>query len=62
IEKLRAERPHLPAVLMSGHVGGVVDAQGAHETGIDLLDKPFTPLEVVAKLEAVLAPRLRSAL
>ena len=61
IAKLRATRPDLPAVLMSGHVGDVVDAQGAHETGIDLLDKPFTRLEVVAKLEAVLARRRSSA-
>jgi CheY-like chemotaxis protein len=60
IEKLRATRHNLPAILMSGHVGNVVDAQGAHETGIDLIDKPFTRVQIVAKIEAVLGRRRRS--
>jgi DNA-binding NtrC family response regulator len=55
IAELHVTRPDLPAILMSGHIADVLEAQGALSKGIALLDKPFTRDEIVSKLESVLA-------
>ncbi len=40
-DRLRAERPNLPIVFISGYTDDVLDTQGVFETGARFLQKPF---------------------
>ena len=50
-DRIRAFRPGVKVLFMSGYTQGLLDTQGVAEAGADLIEKPFT--------EASLLPRLR---
>ncbi len=52
--RVRALRPGLPVLFMSGYAQPVLDTQGALDPGVDLLEKPFT--------ETTLLTRVRQAI
>ena len=59
ISRMRRVRPHLPILLVSGHVGGAV-VQRAREAGADeVLKKPLTARELAMTLARVLNPPQR---
>jgi signal transduction histidine kinase/ActR/RegA family two-component response regulator len=60
-ETLRGMRPGLVPLFMSGHSRDIIDHHGALEPGIELLSKPFTPDQLLAKVRAVLDTRRVSA-
>jgi CheY-like chemotaxis protein len=53
-DRIHAIRPGLPVLYMSGYAQQVLDTQGALESGVDLLEKPFT--------EDTLLTRVRQAI
>jgi PAS domain S-box-containing protein len=53
-ETLGALRPGLPVLFASGYTDNVLADQGALPPGVALLDKPFTPAALTAKVAAVL--------
>ncbi len=57
--RLRAERPDLPVLLMSGYLG---DALARHGVAPDvvILEKPFTPAMLLEAIERALDPSVRS--
>jgi two-component system, cell cycle sensor histidine kinase and response regulator CckA len=54
-QRLRARRPQLPVVLMSGWAGDALDELEAGEAGFPMLAKPFTGDELAATVRRVLA-------
>ncbi len=57
-------RPELPVLLISGYPSATLAAQGADESELNLLRKPFTHAEFLARMEAVrrIPANARSAL
>ena len=53
-ERLATVRPHIKVLYMSGYTDESVVRYGAWETGIALLQKPFTPSALAHKVHAVL--------
>jgi FixJ family two-component response regulator len=53
-ELLRDRRPELPVVYMSGYEDGIIAGKGV-DAGSAFLQKPFTPRQLVATLDCVLA-------
>ncbi len=41
---------------MSGYTQGLLSAQGVLESGVNLIEKPFSKTALLAKLREVLAP------
>ena len=52
---VRRRRPGLPVLLISGYSHDVVANAGALDSGIKLLQKPFTPQQLLAEVEEQLA-------
>jgi hypothetical protein len=47
---VRAIRPDLPVLFMSGYAQQVLDAQGALDVGVDLLEKPFSQATMLTRV------------
>ena len=58
-EKIRAARPGIPVLYMSGYARQLMTSQGVIESGIEFLEKPFTAQGLASKVREVLdqAPR-----
>ena len=58
-EQIRALRPGVRVLFMSGYAQGVLDSQGVVEAGINLIQKPFSKAQLLATLGQLtsLAPR-----
>jgi hypothetical protein len=56
-EALTARRPGLPVLYASGYTDNVLLDQGVLAQGVSLLDKPFTPAVLTAKVAAMLGAR-----
>ena len=56
-ERIRALYPAVKVLFMSGYTQGVLDTQGILETGINLIEKPFTERSLLAKLHEILSIR-----
>jgi hypothetical protein len=54
-DKLRGRQPGLPVLFMSGYTQGLLGAQGTLEPGMELIEKPFTHPDLLAKLRQVLS-------
>ena len=52
--RVRAVRPGLPVLYMSGYAQPVLDAQGALDPDIDLLEKPFSEVTLLTKVRQAL--------
>ncbi len=59
-EKAVILRPGLKVLYVSGYTGEIMDEGGELEEGTDLLQKPFTPDELAAKVREVLGATLVS--
>lgn len=57
--QLRARRPGLKVVYMSGYTGDVLGDRGVPEPGITLIQKPFTPRTLLRRLREVLSTPAR---
>ena len=55
-ERLRALRPDLKVLFVSGYPADVIAQRGVLERGVAFLRKPFTPDQLAAKVRGVLAP------
>ena len=60
-EALRAERPGLPVLLVSGYPGEDLSRLGVEVSEVDLLRKPYTARELTARVRAVLAGKAATA-
>ena len=56
-ERLRATRPELRVVFMSGYTDDAVLQRGVVESGITFIQKPFTPARLAAAVRSVLDER-----
>ncbi len=56
-EELARRRPDLPILFMSGYNEDFILAQGLRAGQVELLSKPFTPLELARKVRAMLDRR-----
>jgi CheY-like chemotaxis protein len=54
-ELLRERRPGLPVLYMSGYSNGLLGTTHILDPGVELLEKPFTAVELLTKVGAVLA-------
>ena len=54
VERLRARRPEIRAILMSGYTDNVVVRHGIVEGDYDFLEKPFSTDRLAAKIRAAL--------
>ena len=54
-ERIRALCPSVAVLFMSGYTEGILSAEGVLETGINLVEKPFTEKSLLAKLHEVMA-------
>jgi len=57
VDALRARRPGLPALFVSGYPREVIARRGVLDTGIEFLAKPFTPSALVARVRSILDGR-----
>lgn len=55
VARLRATRPDLPVIFISGYTAEALSRHGLDEAREQLLAKPFSPGELVARLRALLA-------
>ena len=53
---LRANRPDLPILLISGYPQPYLEAHGMYDPGIPLLRKPFLPSRLLEAVEEALTP------
>ena len=56
-ERARELRPHVHLLFMSGYTGEEMEARGIAERVVDLVQKPFTPGDLLAKVREVLDRR-----
>jgi len=54
-ERIRALRPGVKVLFMSGYTQGVLDSQGVVEAGVNLIEKPFTEARLLSTLRQVIA-------
>ncbi len=54
VQRLRAARPELRTILMSGYAGDAVASRGVEASGLPFLEKPFTLAALAAALRAEL--------
>jgi CheY-like chemotaxis protein len=54
-ERIRALRPGVTVLFMSGYARGVLDPQGVVEAGVNLIQKPFSEAELLATLRRTIA-------
>jgi two-component system cell cycle sensor histidine kinase/response regulator CckA len=50
-ERLSRTRPSLPVLYMSGYTGDLRSPSLAHPSGLEFLDKPFQPKELLARVK-----------
>ena len=55
VTELHNRRPDLPVLYMSGYSQDAIAKRGVLEEGVAVLDKPFTPSDLLTKVGAVLA-------
>ncbi len=55
VERLLAGQPHLKVLYISGYPKDLVMIGALKSTGSVYLQKPFTPSELAAKVEAILS-------
>jgi CheY-like chemotaxis protein len=55
--RLRAQRPNINIVFMSGYTAGLLGTQAFLEDGEELIEKPFTRATLLRKIDAALGPR-----
>ena len=60
IEHMKASRPDLPALFMSGYTPDVIDNHGQLHPGLAFLQKPFTPESLLLKIREVLDAHRRT--
>ena len=53
-EQIRILMPGLPVLFMSGYAQPILTTQGTLDTGVTLLEKPFTALTLLAKVREVI--------
>ena len=53
-ERIRALYPAIKVLFMSGYTQGILDTQGVVETGVNLIEKPFTEASLLAKLSEIM--------
>ena len=56
-ERIRARYPAIKVLFMSGYTQGILDTQGVVDTGVNLIEKPFTEASLLAKLDEIIAGR-----
>jgi PAS domain S-box-containing protein len=54
-ERIRALRPGVRVLFMSGYTQGLLDSQGVVAAGVNLIEKPFTEAQLLAALRRVIA-------
>jgi DNA-binding response OmpR family regulator len=54
-DQLRAARPDLRVLFMSGYTGETIGHHGVLDSGLTYLPKPFSPEELAAKVREALA-------
>jgi PAS domain S-box-containing protein len=54
-DRIRALCPSVKVLFMSGHTEGILSDHGVRQTGINLIQKPFTEKSLLAKLREVIA-------
>ncbi|HWN62326.1 MAG TPA: response regulator, partial [Streptosporangiaceae bacterium] len=54
-ERIRALRPGVKVLFMSGYAQGVLDSQGVVEAGVNLIQKPFSAAQLLATLGQIIA-------
>jgi two-component system, cell cycle sensor histidine kinase and response regulator CckA len=54
-ERIRALRPGVKVLFMSGYTQGVLDCQGVVEAGVNLIQKPFSEAQLLATLGRIIA-------
>jgi hypothetical protein len=59
--RLRAQRPDVNILFMSGYTAGLLGTQAFLEEGEELIEKPFTKALLLRKVDAVLGPHGASA-
>jgi PAS domain S-box-containing protein len=55
--RLRAQRPGLPVVFMSGYTDDIVSRRGLLDDGVPFLEKPLSPDTIVRKMREVVSAR-----
>ena len=53
-DRLRAVRPSMKVVYMSGYTADVISRQGVLDSGIEFIKKPFSPEALAQKVRSVL--------
>jgi two-component system cell cycle sensor histidine kinase/response regulator CckA len=53
-ERIRALRPGVKVLFMSGYAQGVLDSQGVVEAGVNLIQKPFSEAQLLATLGQII--------
>jgi hypothetical protein len=56
-ERIRALRPGVKVLFMSGYAQGVLDSQGVVEVGVNLIQKPFSEAQLLVTLRQIIAGR-----
>jgi CheY-like chemotaxis protein len=56
VARLTKGRPGLKVLFMSGYTDDVLGRHGVLETGIDLIEKPFSPEDLAGKVRELLGP------
>jgi two-component system cell cycle sensor histidine kinase/response regulator CckA len=54
-ERIRALRPGVKVLFMSGYAQGVLDSQGVVEADVNLIQKPFSQTQLLATLRQIIA-------
>jgi len=55
--RVRASRPGLPVLYMSGYAQTVLDSRGALDAHVDLLEKPFSEITVLSRVRQAIDSR-----
>ena len=56
-ERIGEMQPGIPVLFMSGYTGGILDYQGALESGVSLIEKPFSSAALLAKVRELTGGR-----
>ena len=54
-ERIRALRPGVKVLFMSGYTQGVLDSRGVVEADVSLIQKPFSAAQLLAVLRQIIA-------
>jgi two-component system, cell cycle sensor histidine kinase and response regulator CckA len=54
-ERIRALRPGVKVLFMSGYAQGVLDSKGVVEADVNLIQKPFSEAQLLATLARIIA-------